>query len=54
MKKTYIIPTMTTVAVNVVSSVLEGSLKMDGTTVTGESGGWTKEYNNDWANIWDK
>ena len=55
MKKIYIIPTTTMVAVNVKSKILEGSLPKNGdTTVEGGSGGWTKENNSDWGNIWDK
>ena len=64
MKKEYIIPTTTTVAVNVVSTILEGSLQEINTTVSGNRGGWVKEdrgsrgdrsenynvWNDDWSN----
>ncbi|MBR1799947.1 MAG: hypothetical protein IJ767_00405 [Bacteroidaceae bacterium] len=53
-KKTYIIPTVTTVAVNVVSSILDGSLAKGSATVEGTAGGWTKESDTDWADIWSE
>lgn len=53
MKKIYMIPTVTTVAVNVKSKILEGSLPKDGTTTVEDgNGGWTKE-SGDW-DIWDE
>jgi len=51
MKKTYIIPAMTTVFMNTVSPVL---LNTSETTVSGANGGWTKENNNSWGNIWEE
>ena len=61
MKKIYMIPTTTTVAVNVVSSILEGSLQMINDTTS--DGGWVKGdrgsrssrqdynvWNDDWSN----
>ncbi|MBR1683306.1 MAG: hypothetical protein IJ700_08165 [Bacteroidaceae bacterium] len=53
-KKIYIIPTATTVAVNVVTSILDGSLAKGSATVEGTAGGWTKEDNADWNDIWSE
>ena len=63
MKKIYMIPTTTTVAVNVVSTILEGSLQKMSGTVEDEYGGWVKGdrgsrssrqdynvWNDDWSN----
>lgn len=55
-KKTYIIPTITTVAVNVKSQILEGSMHMSSSiTVEDEDGGWVKADRNSRSNynVWD-
>ncbi len=53
MKKIYLKPTVETVSINLQRTILDGSLpKNDGVTVSGGSGGWTKQ-NNGWDDIWD-
>ena len=54
MKKTYIIPALLVHNVQIEEDLLVNSYIKSGTTVSDGNGGWTKEYNNDWANIWDK
>ena len=57
MKKTYISPELVAVELHSRSTVLSGSLVIDGTkTVSGTNGGWVKEDNtsiND-VNVWDE
>ena len=57
MKKTYRSPELVAVELHSRSTVLSGSLVIDGTkTVSGTNGGWVKEDNtsiND-VNVWDE
>jgi len=59
MKKTYISPELVAVELHSRSTVLSGSIIIDGTkTATGASGGWVKEdYNSNTVNdvnVWDE
>lgn len=56
MKKTYIIPSSIAVELRCKNYMLEGSLPVDESVVTGNSAGWTKEYNNTFPNksVWDE
>ena len=52
MKKIYLRPTVETVSINLQRTILDGSLLKNEDTVSGDSGGWTKQ-NNGWDDIWD-
>lgn len=52
MKKIYLKPTVETVSINLQRTILDGSLLKNENTVTGGSGGWTKQ-DNGWGDIWD-
>lgn len=52
MKKIYLKPTVETVSINLQRTILDGSLLKNEGTVSGVSGGWTKQ-NNGWDDIWD-
>ena len=52
MKKIYIIPSMTTITVNVTSPLLEGSLKISGEEKSEVAdGGFTKGQGS-WGDVW--
>ena len=57
MKKTYISPELVAVELHSRSTVLSGSLVIDGTkTVSGTDGGWVKEESSSVTNksVWDE
>ena len=52
MKKIYLKPTVETVSINLQRTILDGSLLKNEGTVSGGSGGWTKQ-DKGWGDIWD-
>ena len=56
MKKTYISPELLVVKLTTERVLLEGSLQLNSTTVSGDLGGWVKEDNGPIGNVnvWDE